>query len=287
MPTLYKEITWVKIILAFVGIISLAGIMLLYSSVGFSVNFPVFVLINAIFCVGWTLFSFFILWITRLLVLAPENKKVWIPLAFMWGGGIAFVIVMVTGDMRKIASVLGWEASSYSWGGAYPEEIIKLMGVIFIAFAVKEIKRPWHFLVVGLVIGLGFEVVENFGYAIMAGIYDPLSDFDGMLVTWTVRTLIGPWIHGYLTAIAAYAAGWALCAPMKSTVHRWVIACAGWAVAFVAHFIYNYQIEEGLLSYAPSTLGTLLAFSAFIFCVVHAVRMRKEEKEQDSGWELC
>ena len=84
--------------------------------------------------------------------------RLWATLAFLWGGGVAVSLALISaGPVMQLAIGTGWVDAMMSWSGAYPEEISKATGVIFVLMSFRQLNRPWHGWVVGAVVGLGFE----------------------------------------------------------------------------------------------------------------------------------
>ena len=85
--------------------------------------------------------------------------RLWALLAFLWGGGVAVALALISsGPVMQLAIGTGWVDAMMSWSGAYPEEISKATGVIFVLMSFRQLNRPWHGWMVGAVVGLGFAV---------------------------------------------------------------------------------------------------------------------------------
>ncbi|MDO4910987.1 MAG: PrsW family intramembrane metalloprotease [Corynebacterium sp.] len=250
-------------------------------------NFEVFVLLNLGCALLWAAFSIAVFFLTPLRRLCPPRTYHWLPLAILWGMGQGCLYLIIP-DLSNFATLINWEESAYSWGGAYPEETTKLAGALIICFLIPQIRRPWHFAVVGFFVGLGFEIFENIGYGITAGLADPISDFHGLLYTWAFRVILGPWFHALLVAISAYIVGWAFLKVDLSTPLRWLLGFAGWFAAFALHFVFNYNIIADNSYYIRLALVTLISWVACGFIIWHSFRMRKKELlDASSNWEFC
>ena len=91
----------------------------------------------------------------------------WAPavLAVLWGAGTSFALVSISApSIIDLAAYTGATTTAASWGGAYPEEIAKATGVVFILLAFKQLNGGWHGFVIGTIRGLGFEAFENLQY---------------------------------------------------------------------------------------------------------------------------
>lgn len=97
--------------------------------------------------------------------------------SLLWGGGTAFLFVTIAGSgLSTLTQQLHIPVFSASLAGALPGEIGKSLGVLVILLACRKLDRPWHVLAVATLVGLGFTIVENMGYAANGGLMDPASD---------------------------------------------------------------------------------------------------------------
>ena len=154
----------------------------------------------------------------------------WAPalLAVLWGAGTSYALVSVSApSIIDLAAHTGATTTVASWGGAYPEEIAKATGVVFILLAFKQLNRPWHGFVIGMLVGLGFESFENLLYGIVMSPIHPSSDIMGVLQIWGARVFLGPFLHIAFTGLAGWGIGWALFAADRT--HGWRLTHAlGW-----------------------------------------------------------
>lgn len=184
-----------------------------------------------------------VLWLLSRSPMWPERSGAgwkWIVSCLMWGGGVSLTLVMSGGlALQEITDRLGLRLISASLGGAYPEEIAKALGVGVLLFTFRSLNRPWHGLLTGALIGLGFEVVENMMYGSFGAMLDPNTDLAGTLDVWQLRLFVGPALHIVLSAFAGWGLGLALFTAGKSSAWRWATA-GGWLfVAFALHFAWN------------------------------------------------
>lgn len=169
----------------------------------------------------------------------------WVFVCLAWGGGFAMMpALLVATPLMDAVDGLGWDAATMSFGGAYPEEPGKALGVVLIALMFRGINRPWHVLVTGALVGLGFETVENISYGAVLGMLDANSDVAGLLEIWGLRIFLGPFLHIIWTAIAGWGIGQALFAAGLPIARRILVALGWLAVSFLLHFGWNYQGGE-------------------------------------------
>lgn len=170
------------------------------------------------------------------------RSALWVGVCLAWGGGFAMMpALLVATPLMDAVGNLGWDAATMSFGGAYPEEPGKALGVVLIVMMFRGLNRPWHALVTGALVGLGFETMENISYGALLGMLDPASDVSGLLEIWGLRIFLGPCLHIIWTAIAGWGIGQSLFAARLSAPRRVLVALGWLAVSFLLHFAWNYQ----------------------------------------------
>lgn len=210
-------------------------------------------------------------WLLKFTPLWPAGVRLVYPLVCgLWGGCVA-VSVAVLSDARGLAQVLRWPEAEMSFGGAFPEETLKALGVVLILFSFRELNRPWHGLVTGMLVGLGFDMSENITYGVMGAMFDPNSDFAGALGLWQLRFVAGPLMHAMLTGLVGFGCGWALFGAGLGRRQREACAVGGYALAFVLHFVWNYEFPGGLWWLGFSVVS-VVGYGALAAAVVHSVR---------------
>ncbi|MDO4928078.1 MAG: PrsW family intramembrane metalloprotease [Corynebacterium sp.] len=208
----------------------------------------------------------------------PSAGPIWYIISLLWGGSVSLLFVLLSADsISSLMDKLGLEAVSASFGGAYPEEIAKTFGVLLILFAFHQLNRPWHGFVTGAMVGLGFEVSENILYGGMGGLIDPNSDFDGVLQMWLLRSVFGPGLHVFLTAIAGYAVGYALYTYGISVKQRVGVALAGLGWSFILHFVWNLGAGETYLMMASMGLAACGLYGTAIYLWFMGSKRAKED----------
>lgn len=249
-------------IIWFTGILLLAGGGLTVSTL-----LGMFVLSPVAAAVGVVLAALYALGVLALLRATPlwpslgttATQKWWILVCLAWGGGFAMVPSYVAGPpVMDVADALGWEDASLSFGGAYPEEPGKAMGVVLILLCFRGLNRPWHGLVTGALVGLGFEALENLTYGVVLGALHPVADLDGSLGIWFVRLIYGPFLHIIWTALAGWGIGQALFMARRSAAGR-ILTALGWlGVSFIFHFLWNYQGEQSVTTATTYAVWVLM-----------------------------
>ena len=255
-----------------------APVLLYFSGVNFLVSW-VGASLGVLFSV---LYVAFVLWLLSRSPMWPERGGAgwrWVAASLLWGGGVSFLLVMLGGlPVLAITDRLGLRLISASLGGAYPEEIAKVLGVGVILFSFRALNRPWHGLVTGAVVGLGFEVVENAMYGSFGAILDPNTDVTGTLEMWGVRIFAGPGLHIVFSAVAGWGLGLAVFAAGRSTAWR-LRTAAGWLfVAFALHFAWNLLYPEGWMMIANYIVVSLVMYPVFIVVWIRAHRACRADR---------
>lgn len=183
----------------------------------------------------------------RLLPIYKGTPRRLVALAVLWGGAASVVLAAVVIQPPVVHAVdkLGWHRMTASFAGAYPEEIAKGLGIWLLLWMGRAWwNRPWHGIIAGLLVGLGFEVFENMMYAMMLAVMDPVSDVRGAMSTYLLRMVAGPAKHMMFSALVGYGIGLALFVGAKAGKQRTVAWRLGAVVlwgglGFLTHFAWN------------------------------------------------
>ena len=206
----------------------------------------------------------------------------WAPalLAVLWGAGTSYALVSVSApSIIDLAAHTGATTTAASWGGAYPEEIAKATGVVFILLAFRQLNRPWHGFVIGMLVGLGFESFENLLYGIVMSPIHPSSDIMGVLQIWGARVFLGPFLHIAFTGLAGWGIGWALFAVGRGLAWRLAHALGWFAVAFACHFGWNILGDNLVLLIGSKIVTGIVLYASFIYVWVAAFKAAKPQNE--------
>lgn len=202
----------------------------------------------------------------------------WVLASLLWGGGVSFAFVMVGGiPILVLADRLGLVVTAASFGGAYPEEIAKLLGAGVLLFTFRGLNRPWHGFMTGALIGLGFEVAENAMYGAFGAMLDPNTDLTGTLEMWGLRVVVGPGLHIVFSALAGWGLGQAVFRAGKSTGWR-VGVTAGWLfVAFALHFAWNLLWPVEWMQITSYGVVALIMYPLFAWVWIRAHRAARAD----------
>ena len=133
-------------------------------------------LIGALICAGLTLGLGF-WWF--------KPRPMW--QGILWGALAQPVVFSLNNQMVGISNKLGithLDAALYS---PLPEETIKLLGVVIIVAAFKNVRHPYQAATIGMAVGLGFDVMENIPFILSATITNLDGDLWGAIITGTGR----------------------------------------------------------------------------------------------------
>lgn len=238
--------------------------------------FPIFFVLPGLALAGSALAALYtaiVLWLLHLTRPAWPGGRAWVVAALLWGSGTSFGVVSAAGlGWFDIIDHWRWDPLIASFGGAYPEEPAKALGVFLLLLSFRELRRPWHGFLAGAVVGLGFETTENLLYSFMGALMDPVSDWDGFWAMWGLRVVAGPCLHVVFTAIAGWGVGWALYAAEWSRLRRVGVAAGFLAFAFAGHFLWNITLDtDAWWVYAPMVCSALLTYPT-VFLLLHRAR---------------
>ncbi|RAV32843.1 PrsW family intramembrane metalloprotease [Corynebacterium heidelbergense] len=234
--------------------------------------------------VGWVVALVYILVFmfgARFLLIAKNTPKRLYILSLWWGASTAVMLSLLTSEdaATRVAYKLGVPALEMSFAGGWVEETTKALGVWFCLWMGRAWwNRPWHGLVAGFFVGLGFEISENVLYASAQGLLDAQSDFYGALSTALQRTVLGFGLHPMLTSIAGFGIGLALYAAQRTWAWRLANILGFGFIAFVFHGLWNVEW--------PTSFGVIVNIAVwvvlFIVWLTLVAKTTKQAREQRS-----
>lgn len=197
------------------------------------------------------------------------EREPWVSLvaAFLWGGLVAGGMALVGNSaIFELVTVTQGVITAQEWGAAFAgpttEEVAKGVGVLLILIASP--RRPRTALdgfVIGAVVGLGFQVVENFGYTMNVSAMEDDPGIGPLVQMFVVRGLIaGPFSHAVYTGIVGLGIGYLVTATERSWWRRVGFALLAFVGAFFAHWLWNSPLlmsQLGILSLLVKGMVTL------------------------------
>jgi RsiW-degrading membrane proteinase PrsW (M82 family) len=255
------------------GAFLLFGAWMLFRAVGAIAGaFPAVTAVNLLF-LGATLAVG--MWLARRVlrpVQAPPYAASW--LAVAWGGLAATgLAVNLNGfNLAAIAESAGLEFAG-RWGAALAapvdEETVKVLGVLMLAaLSSRMVRGAADGLVLGALVGLGFQVAENLTYgfnqvAATGGVGSTGAAYEVLLV----RVLgTGYGSHWAMTAVAGAGIGYLVGATSRPLGRRVLVALGCWVLAMGMHFQFDSPIFEGAVweTFLKPVINLLVVLAVFL-----------------------
>ena len=175
-----------------------------------------------------------------------EREPWWlVAFAGVWGGLIATGLALSANEaVQSLLTTTAGVDAAQQWGAAIAgptdEETLKGLGVVVCALlAGRRMRSPVDGFILGAVVGLGFQVVEDVVYTanVMAVGQDPRSALVQMFV---LRGIMGGlWSHAVYTGLFGLGLGYALTRVEWSLPRRVLAAVAGFVAGWSLHFLWN------------------------------------------------
>ncbi|MBE3002096.1 PrsW family intramembrane metalloprotease [Nocardiopsis sp. HNM0947] len=216
-------------------------------------------------------------------------------LATVWGllAATGVAAYANTGMGGLWGQILGYEAAG-AWGAALTapinEEFLKLAGVVVIAVAFPHALRgPIDGFIFGALVGVGFEVTENFLYALhsisQSGALAPATSVTETTVIRVVLTGLGS--HWAMSAIAGTAVGLLAAVAWRPGARRALAAVGLVLLAMLGHFFFDSPLlGEGLFGVAAKVAFVFLSAMAVYFTIRHTFRSRVKRSLSEQGKDL-
>jgi RsiW-degrading membrane proteinase PrsW (M82 family) len=200
--------------------------------------------------------------------------------ALAWG---AFVTIVMAGTaitqvgqlVAKLApDLLRWLVAIDS---PVLEETVKTAGVVLIALiAPHAFNRLMDGLVYGMMVGLGFAFIENFGYAAgaVAGAGGDMQTAIGQAIRMFVLrgVLFAPWAHLAYTGIAGLGVAYVLTRTDRSLGRRLTVAIGLFALAVLFHAATNAATLLGALGLLAILANSILVLVVLVLLYRYAQR---------------
>jgi len=212
----------------------------------------------------------FVWFITRADYYEREPAKL-CALAFLWGGLVSTWVMSAPANSAVLSlygKLVGIDFA-LAWGPAltapFTEETAKLTGVvIMLLIARQHVRSVYDGMLLGMFVGLGFQVFENVkylsSYAETNFSSSPLTD---MLFVFVMRGISGIWGHWLFSGIAGAGVGYFIGATDQSLARRVVVASAFILFAMLCHGLFDAGGGIGLM-------GMGIAIPLMIFGIVVA-----------------
>ncbi len=196
----------------------------------------------------WALYAFPLIWLINRFDFFEREPSTLIAMALVWGGVIATSMAVSANQalFGMLTSLFG-EGFTLRWGAALvaptTEELLKAIGIVaVILLALRGIRSAVDGFVVGAMVGLGFQVVENFIYTgnLLLATGEQDDSFAAMLDVFFVRGIgSGLWSHAAYSGVVGLGIGYAVTRLDRSLGRRVFIAGAMLALGWSMHFLWN------------------------------------------------
>ncbi len=241
-------------------------------------NFP---LLAAISAVCWILYAIPFIILLRMIDFFEREPWSAIALAIFWGAIVACGMSIVGNQhITELVVVNNGTAFSNEWSSAIggpTEELTKGAGILLVLMLSP--RRPRTALdgfIIGAIVGLSFQIVENFIYTVNnAQNYDSSSLYPLLLTFFSRGVIGGLFSHAVYSGIVGLGLGYLVSATHRTWPRRIGAAVLGLVVAWGMHLLWNTPDFFGgqwgqLLSMAVKGLPILV----LLFFPLRAARRR-------------
>ncbi len=219
--------------------------------------------------VVWALYGFCLL----LLVWRPARRAQVLPLgvalALLWGGfTVSHIAGTVNGAVQRLAINVsdGGDGTWTTWAIAPSiEETVKTLGIVLLAMlpAARRFGAGAG-LVIGALVGVSFQVVENFVYTLQA-MFDAPDQYGADLVDMLfVRGAVGVFSHVVFSAVIGAAVGWFIATRGQPLGRRTVVLVGAFVAMVGLHMSSNWasQSHQSLMYVALMVAGLVALIAA-------------------------
>ncbi|WP_159589758.1 PrsW family intramembrane metalloprotease [Chelativorans xinjiangense] len=258
----YSAVFWVYLAAITVGVI---GVFM-----AFGAAIQITLHTNLLLISVWAVFVFVLVRI--ILLFDPfravrQVPQVLVAAVALGGTAALFMALQGNGAMEVIISWLFGAHFASDWSAALSAPIIEeaskaTCAAVILVLCWDRMNRIAHALMVGMFVGLGFDIVEDLTYEVQSALGDLDSDLAGAVPTLIIRILTGFPSHWSYTALTSV--GVLLLLPSFAgrrewkALHRRAMAIALFVSAWLMHFVWDSPAPEFIAS--DSKLGFVLLF---------------------------
>jgi RsiW-degrading membrane proteinase PrsW (M82 family) len=218
-------------------------------------GFTVMPLSTGLGCLVWTLYTLPPLWFFRKLGVFRGQSAAPFVMAFAWGGlGAVYLAVPANQAVFGLAAKLVSPEFSHAWGAALAgpsdEEPLKLLGVVLLLLiAPGRFRTISSVMALGALVGLGFQVVEDYFYTVNGALSHPSANqVEPVVQNLIVRgVLCGIWSHAAYSAVAAFGVGYYVAHAEATHSRRLLVAAGSLAAAWAMHSFWNSPLLASLM----------------------------------------
>jgi RsiW-degrading membrane proteinase PrsW (M82 family) len=233
----------------------------------------------------WVLYALPLIWIIRSFDFFEAEPTALLVLALAWGGIVATSTASLANaaGLELLAGATDEEFASL-WGPAIvaptTEELVKAVGIVAaVLLARRAIRGAIDGFVIGAMVGLGFQVVENFTYT--ANLLSPAADvgtrLQEVVTVFFVRGIgSGLWSHAAYSGIVGLGIGYAFTRTDRPLVRRVGVALLALAAGWLLHALWN--APDVFFDLGPASV--VVRASLIVGLLVYAVA---RNQRRDSG----
>ena len=201
--------------------------------------------------------------------LFEREPKPMLAAALLWGGVVATSLAVYANEAwLSVVSKVATPDVASQWGDAMVapgvEETLKLMGVVLLfLIASSEFDGVMDGFVYGAMVGLGFTVVEDLSYFIIAAAAVPGTvDQSGPVLDSFLIRVVGGGLYGHVLFTGLTGMGFAYLVTQRRVRLPGRLARGGLCIAAgaVAHFVWNSPWMDSVLSTAGGGDPSLVAW---------------------------
>lgn len=227
----------------------------------------------------WGIYTMLFVQAFRTLDLLEQHPTEAYVLAFAWGGmGAVYFAAPANVAIQSLCAKLVSPEFVATWGaavaGPVTEEFLKLAGVILMVLVARnQFQTYLSVLIVGAMVGLGFQVVENLSYTVKSAVHFPLENqvYPVLLNLFTRGLLAGLWSHAAYTTIASFGIAWFVLQPRRPMAARIAVAVLCFLLAWGMHFIWNSPLLEDLFDGGYAEMAVMLVIKGLPAVIVAAL----------------
>jgi RsiW-degrading membrane proteinase PrsW (M82 family) len=232
---------------------------------------------TVITAVTWIVYGTLLVLILRRPIKLAHLSGIGILLAIAWGGLASIEIAGRANDAMSLLAFNHDPSASATWptwlAAPVIEETIKTLG--FLLLAVLPISRrfgPVAGLATGMLVGLSFQIMENFVYTLNQIMNHPDAPLGAFLGIGFMRGLVGAFSHLVYSGVIGAAIGWSMTRGSRGTFRAVALVVGAWVAMVFLHMWGNWSTShDALLSYLINA-----AVSLVVLIVVYRRSMRSE-----------
>ncbi|WP_163268850.1 PrsW family intramembrane metalloprotease [Chelativorans alearense] len=281
----YSAVFWVYLVAIAIGLI---GVFMAFGSA-----IQITLHTNLLLIPVWAVFVFVL---ARIILLfdpfraVRQVPQVLVAAAVLGGTAALFMALQGNGAMETIISWLFGADFASDWSAALSAPIIEeaskaTCAAVILVLCWDRMNRIAHALMVGMFVGLGFDIVEDLTYEVQSALGDPDSDLAGAVPTLIIRILTGFPSHWSYTALTSV--GVLLLLPSFAgrrewkALHRWATAIALFVSAWLMHFVWDsptpeFVANDSKLGFALLLFKVLVNLMIFLAAVLLLLRYERQ-----------